>query len=623
MKAGQILKSYIEFFEKRGHTRIENSSLVPLNDPTTLFTSSGMQPLVPYLLGEVHPSGKRLVNAQNSFRAQDIDEIGDNRHTTFFRMLGNWSLGDYFKKEQIPWVFEFLTGELKIDPEKLYITVFEGYEAIPEDNEAIEIWKKEFAKVGIQAEVGERIFKYGVTKNWWSRAGVPDNMPAGEPGGPDTEVFYDYGTKHNPEFGKECHVNCDCGRYLEIGNSVFMQYKKVEKGFEELPQMNVDFGGGLERMVAVTEGKTDIFETSLFAPIIKAVEESCDKNYKDHKKEMRIISDHLVASSFIISNGIMPSNKEQGYVLRRLIRRATDHMHALGLQVPDKIIEAIVESYKDTDNVLVEKFESIKNTILEEIGSYKKALEGGQRMIEKELSRGKKIGDELMGSKEISGELAFKAITSFGLGPTQLRSLGYSFNEQELAEKIKSHQDLSRAGSKQKFAGGLADNSEKTIMGHTATHLMHQALRDMFGVQLHQSGSNITSERVRFDFNFDRKLTPDELKQLEETVNQKITDNLPVHFEMIDTEKAKIMGAIGLFGDTYAKTSKIYFIGGVNYSNPMSDTSSSGGTRTKDWYSAEFCGGPHVQFTGEVKKFTIMKQESLGKGFQRIYSRIG
>ena len=252
MHASKILEKYIKFFEKHGHTRIENSSLVPLNDPTTLFTPSGMQPLVPYLLGETHPSGKRLVNAQNSFRAQDIDEIGDNRHTTFFRMLGNWSLGDYFKKEQIPWFFEFLTQELKLDPQKLYVTVFEGSETIPEDKEAIEIWKEEFKKVRIKAEVGERIFKYGVSKNWWSRAGVPENMPVGEPGGPDSEVFYDFEIKHDKSFGEKCHVTCDCGRYVEIGNSVFMQYIRKEKGFEELPQKNVDFGGGLERLVAVT-----------------------------------------------------------------------------------------------------------------------------------------------------------------------------------------------------------------------------------------------------------------------------------------------------------------------------------------------------------------------------------
>jgi len=417
-------------------------------------------------------------------------------------------------------------------------------------------------------------------------------------------------------------VNCDCGRYLEIGNSVFMQYIRTKDGFEELPQKNVDFGGGLERLVLVTEGETDIFETSLFTPIIRVIEEMTSSTYDKHKKEMRIVADHLTAAVFIASNSVTPSNKEQGYILRRLIRRAIDNLHILNVQNPEKIIEAIVNSYKDTDPDLVVKYESLKNSILEEVGAYTKALEGGKRMIEKELARGKKIGDELMGSKEISADLAFKAITSFGLGPTQLTSLGYTFNEQELSEQIKKHQDASRAGGVKKFSGGLADHSEKTIMGHTATHLMHQALRDMFGVQLHQSGSNITVERVRFDFNFDRKLTADELKQLEDTVNQKIQDNLPVHFEMIDTEKAKKMGAIGLFTDTYAKTSKIYFIGGEDISSPTSQ-SSSGRPRTKYWYSAEFCGGPHVNFTGEVKKFTIIKQESLGKGFQRIYSRVG
>lgn len=602
MKARQIVDKYIKFFEERGHTRIENSSLVPLNDPTTLFTSSGMQPLVPYLLGESHPGGKRLVNVQNSFRAQDIDEIGDNRHITFFRMLGNWSLGDYFKQEQIPWFFEFLTKELELDPQKLFVTVFEGTEGISEDKESIEIWKEEFKKVGIDAEVGTRIFKYGVEKNWWSRSGVPKNMPVGEPGGPDTEVFYELDIPHDKKFGEMCHVNCDCGHYVEIGNSVFMQYMKTQDGFQELPQKNVDFGGGLERLILVTEGKTDIFETSLFASIIKAIEDVSGKNYSEHQKEMRIIADHLTAAVFITSNSVVPGNKEQGYVLRRLIRRAIDSLHVLGSQDPEKIIEAIVESYKNTDSDLVEKYEVIKNTILEEVQQYKKALEGGKKLIEKELSQGKKIGDELFGQKEISADLAFKAITSFGLGPTQLKSLGYVFDNQALADQIKAHQDLSRSGSKQKFAGGLADHSEKTIMGHTATHLMHQALRDMFGTELHQTGSNITSERVRFDFNFDRKLTKEELEQLEKTVNEKISENLPVHFEMMPVAKAKEIGAIGLFDEKYAKDVKVYFIGE---------------------YSKEFCGGPHVNFTGEVKRFTINKQESLGRGQQRIYATVG
>lgn len=622
MTAKQILDLYIKFFEKQGHVRIENSSLVPLNDPTTLFTSSGMQPLVPYLLGEVHPAGKRLVNAQNSFRAQDIDEIGDNRHTTFFRMLGNWSLGDYFKAKQIPWLFEFLTQELKLDPQKLFVTVFEGGDGVEKDTESVELWKEQFKKAGIDAKVGERVFEYNATKNWWSRAGIPSKMPVGEPGGPDTEVFYDYGKDlkiHEKSAFKteKCHVNCDCGRYIEICNSVFMQYRKTENGLESLPKPNVDFGGGLERLLMASEDKQDIFETSLFVPIIKSIEKATSKEYTSNKREMRIIADHLTAAVFITSNGVMPSNKEQGYILRRLIRRAIDNLHVLGLQDLEDVVTSVVESYKDTDEVLVEKYEMIKNTILQEVGSYKKALEGGKKMIEQELAKGKKLGDELLGTKEISGDLAFKAITSFGLGPTQLKSLGYSFDEQSLASQIKAHQDLSRKGAQQKFAGGLADHSEKTIMGHTATHLMHQALRDMFGTQLHQTGSNITSERVRFDFNFDRKLTLDELKKLEQTVNEKIEENLPVHFEMMPVQKAKDLGAIGLFDEKYAKDVKVYFIGDLGTEAKPSTAS------LEKAYSKEFCGGPHVNFTGEVKRFTITKQESLGKGMQRIYSTVG
>lgn len=615
VQAYQIVKKYIEFFEKKGHRRIENSSLVPLNDPTTLFTSSGMQPLVPYLLGEIHPAGKRLVNVQNSFRAQDIDEIGDNRHTTFFRMLGNWSLGDYFKKDQISWFFDFLIKDLGIDPEKLFVTVFEGSEDIPEDIESIHIWKEEFKKVGIDAEVGSRIFKYGVSKNWWSRSGTPDKMPVGEPGGPDTEVFYDFETEHDMSFGEKCHVNCDCGRYLEIGNSVFMQYVKTTNEFQEMPQKNVDFGGGLERLVAVTEGKTDIFETSLFAPIIGVIEKISGKKYETNKRDMRIVADHLTAAIFITTNNVSPSNKEQGYVLRRLIRRAVDSLHILETQDVEPVIDTIVNSYKDTDPHLVEKYELVKNTIIQEIGLYKKALDSGKRMIEKELSSGKKVGDDLFGTIEISADTAFKAITSFGLGPTQLRSLGYTFDAQKLADNIKAHQDLSRKGSSQKFSGGLADHSEKTIMGHTATHLMHQALRDMFGVGLHQTGSNITSERVRFDFNFNRKLTVGEIKRLEDTVNGKIEEDIPVHFELMPVSQAKNLGAIGLFDEKYATDVKIYFIGG--------EEKKSEGVRIKDWYSAEFCGGPHVNFTGEVKRFRIIKQESLGRGQQRLYSVVG
>ncbi len=612
MTASEILNKYISFFEKRGHIRIENSSLVPLNDPTTLFTSSGMQPLVPFLLGEPHPSGTRLVNAQNSFRAQDIDEIGDNRHTTFFRMLGNWSLGDYFKDEQIPWLFEFLTEELKLDPKDLYVTVFAGDSTIDKDSESKEIWKGLFEKKGIDPE--GKIFEYDVKKNWWSRSGPPDKMPIGEPGGPDTEVFFDFKTPHDKAFGEECHVNCDCGRYLEIGNSVFMQYIRTEKGFEKLPKQNVDFGGGLERLVAATENKQDVFETSLFYPIIEAIAKATEKKYKENAREMRIILDHFLGSIFILSNGVKPSNKEQGYILRRLIRRGLDNFYLLSGNDISPILEAIVDAYKGTDPILVEKFEMIKGSILEEEQMYQKALSGGRKMIEREIAKKSEevtVGDELMGVTMISADTAFRAITSFGLGPTQLESLGYTFDKQELADKIKAHQELSRKGASQKFAGGLADHSELTVKGHTATHLMHQALRDVLGNSLHQTGSNITPERVRFDFTFDRKVTEEELSKMREIVLSKIKEDLPVHFEIMPIQRARELGAIGLFNDKYAKDVKIYFVGGPNPN-----------TKRDESYSIEFCGGPHVEHTGLIQSFDILKEEGVSQGVRRLYVKV-
>lgn len=602
MTASEILNKYISFFEKRGHIRIENSSLVPLNDPSTLFTSSGMQPLVPFLLGEAHPSGNRLVNAQNCFRAQDIDEIGDNRHTTFFRMLGNWSLGDYFKKEQIQWFFEFLTEELGLDPKRLFVTVFGGDSTIPKDTQSYEIWKTLFEKKGLSSE--NRILEYGVEKNWWSRAGIPENMPVGELGGPDSEVFFDFETKHKSEFGEKCHVNCDCGRYLEIGNSVFMQYIKRDAGFEKLPKQNVDFGGGLERLVASTENKQDVFQSSLFWPIIESISDVTGKSYDDNAREMRIVLDHFLGSIFIVSNNVKPSNKEQGYILRRLIRRGLDNFYLLSGEDITPILECIADQYKETDPILVEKFEDIKNTILEEESAYKKALSGGKKLIEREIAKlgdEVKVGDELMGVTMISSDVAFKAITSYGLGPTQLESLGYIFDKQELAEKIKEHQNLSRAGAQQKFAGGLADHQELTVKGHTATHLMHQALRDVLGNSLHQTGSNITPKRVRFDFTFDRKVTDKELSKMKEIVQQKIEEDLPVHFEIMTLQKAKDIHAIGLFDDKYTENVKVYFIGD---------------------YSKEFCGGPHVEHTGLIQSFDILKEEGVAQGVRRLYIKI-
>jgi alanyl-tRNA synthetase len=591
--AKQIIDTYISFFEKRNHKRIANSPLVPENDPTTLFTSSGMQPLVPYLLGEQHPSGKRLVNVQNCFRAVDIEEVGDNRHETFFRMLGNWSLGDYFKSEEIPWLWELLTKEFGLPEEKLYVTVFEGTKDVPRDSEAFEVWKT------IVPE--NKIFFAGVDKNWWSRSGVPANMPIGEMGGPDTEVYYKFddpakdgaSLEHQPQC-KDNPVNCECGKFLEIANSVFMQYKKTEAGFEELPQKNVDYGGGIERLMAAIENTPDVFQTNLFVPMIRIIEAETGKKYSANKKEMQIIADHMSAAVFITSAGIRPSKTDQGYILRRLIRRAIDNFRVLDGENLQAIIAKIVEQYSQTDEVLKEKFEEIKNVILEEDQNYQKTISEAEKIL--------KTSGTSDVAKTISADEAFKMYATHGLSPTQIRSLGYMFNEQEFAEKMEEHQKLSRSGAGQKFKGGLADHSEKTIMGHTATHLLHKALRDMFGEQLHQTGSNITSDRVRFDFNFERKLEDTEIAEIEKTVNGKIAENLPVHFEIMPLSKAKEIGAIGLFDEKYAEDVKVYFIAD---------------------YSKELCGGPHVTFTGEIKKFRIIKQENIGHGQRRLYAEVG
>lgn len=582
MTASEIINKYIKFFEKNGHKRITNSPLVPIDDPTTLFTSSGMQPLIPYLLGESHPAGKRLVNVQNSFRAVDIDEVGDNRHTTFFRMLGNWSLGDYFKKEEIPWLWEFLTSELKLPKEKLFITVFGGEGEIKKDTESYEIWKK------IVPE--DKIFWGGVDKNWWSRSGVPKNMPVGEIGGPDTEVYFRLDDLEHEKKCKDNPVDCECGKFLEIANSVFIEFQKSDKGFKELPNKNVDFGGGLERLLAAVEDKSDIFKTSLFDPIVKAIERETGNSYEKKKNEIRIVADHLRAAVYLIDAGVFPSNKERGYILRRLLRRSFDN---LGKADVENIISAIVSECRKTDESLSKNFEEIKNVILQEQQNYKKVINAAEKIISAPATDN--------GTKEISADEAFKMYSTHGLSPTQIKSLGYIFDESQFAKLMEEHSKKSKTASSGMFKGGLADHSDLTIKGHTATHLLHQALRDMFGLALHQTGSNITSERVRFDFNFERNLTEEEIKKVEESVMEKIKENLPVHFEMLPLAKAKEIGAIGLFDDKYEGEVKVYFIGE---------------------YSKEFCGGPHVDFTGKLNSFTIIKQENLGRGQKRIYAKV-
>ena len=594
-----------------------------------------MQALIPYLLGEVHPAGNRLVNVQNCIRSQDIEEVGDNRHTTFFRMLGNWSLGDparnashsdaggYFKEKQLPWFFEFLTDNEKglgLDPQRLYVTVFAGNDQVPRDEESIRIWKNLFNEQEITAEVIDdaesngmqdgRIFTYGVTKNWWSRSGVPDNMPVGEPGGPDSEVFYDFGTPHDEAFGEHCHPNCDCGRFMEIGNSVCMQYQKQSDGsFKELPQKHVDFGGGLERLAAAKNHNPDVFTTDLYSNIVATIEEVTGKSYADHKVQahMRVIADHLKAATFLMIDGVVPSNKEQGYVLRRLLRRAAVKMHQLkGSLPPVSAFQTIIDAVLETEVRLDERInqdkerEHISPLLDEELSKFAKSLDMGLKILEK--------------TESISGKVAFDLFQTYGfpfeITEELVKQKGKSVSFEEFNAEYSKHKELSKTASSGMFKGGLADQSEATIMGHTATHLLHQALRDVLGSHVHQSGSNITSERVRFDFNFDRKLTEEEIKQVEAIVNEKIKANLPVHFELIPTKEAHDMGAIGLFMDTYGEKSKIYFIGPKEGSNDKP-------------YSIVFCGGPHVDFTGELKSFKIIKQDNLGKGLKRLYGIVG
>ncbi len=573
--------------------------LVPKDDPTTLFTGSGMQQLVPYLLGEVHPLGTRLYDIQRCLRSQDIDDIGDNRHTLMFEMVGNWSLGDYSKKDQLTWLFEFLTNKLHLDPHKLYVTVFKGEDGLPQDTEAIEIWKQEFKRVGINADIGNHIYLYDATKNWWSRAGIPSTMPPGEPGGPDSEVFYEFTqVEHDAKFGKECHPNCDCGRFLEICNSVFMQYKKLPDGtFQSLPKLNVDFGGGFERFIMAMENNPDIFGTSLFTPIISAIEKTTKLSYKDEKNKaaMRIIADHLKASVFLIKDGVFPSNKEQGYVLRRLLRRLTVKLRNLLGKLPSpeevaSISETVLELYKGIYFNPATDRDVVKPIITDEIKKFSASLEKGMKLIEK--------------IPTIDGKIAFDLYQSYGF-PLEVteemyREKGQMIDKKQFAAEFNKHKDLSRSASAGKFKGGLADQSEQTIKYHTATHLLHQVLFDVLGKDIRQEGSNITSERLRFDFYCTHKPTEEELAKITGLMNGKIKEALPVQFKIIPKKEAETLGAKSFFREKYPDMVKVYFIGS---------------------YSKEFCGGPHVKNTSEIGTFTIMKCEKIGNNLFRIYAK--
>ena len=627
MTAEQIRKAYLEFFKARGHKIIPRASLVPQDDPTTLFTGSGMQPLVLYLLGQKHPNGKRLVDSQTCFRAEDMDEVGDNRHTTLFEMLGNWSLGDYFKMEQLPWFFEFLTDVVGLEPEKLYVTCFIGDEnnGIHKDIEACQIWQQLFNDKNVEAKTGnigsgedgytrgmkpgERVFYYDASKNWWSREGQPDNMREGEPGGPDSEVFYDFGVElkiHEKSVFKDrqCHPNCDCGRFLEIGNSVFMTYKKTANGFEKLPEPNVDFGGGLERIAAAAINSPDVFEISLLKPIIEGLEKLSGKSYKDNQTSMRVIADHLRAALFLAVDGVAPSNKQQGYVLRRLLRRAIRYAFELGIEqdLCEKVVPIIVELYEaDFPEVKKRKNEVVKSFAAEE-KLFRQTLRKGLHEFEK-ISKAK---------KELSGQDIFKLYDTFGF-PVELTKEEASKKKINLAEDadnqfeqlMEQQRQRSQTASQGMFKGGLADHSEQVVKYHTTTHLMYQALKQVLGPHVVQRGSNITAERTRFDFSQPEKVTPEQLAEVEKIVNEKIAEDLPVTWQEEDTKEAFAKGASGAFGDKYGDKVKVYTIG-----DP------------KQPFSREICGGPHVEHTGQIgeggKKFKIVKEEASSAGVRRI-----
>jgi len=594
--------------------------LIPQDDPTTLFTGSGMQPLIQYLLGQEHPQGRRLVNSQTCLRAEDIEEVGDNRHTTFFEMLGNWSLGDYFKAEQLPWFFAFLTEEVGLDPNKLYATCFVGDDknGVPKDEESAQIWQKLFQDKGVPAKTadigssdngyqrgmnpGERIFYYDAGKNWWSRAGLPADMPEGEPGGPDSEVFYDFGTKHDTQYGANCHPNCECGRFLEIGNSVFMEYVRTKDGFKHLPQKNVDFGGGLERIAAAVNGDPDVFKISLMWPVIEKLSEISGKKYEDHIQAKRIITDHLRAAVWLAADGLTPSNKTQGYVMRRLIRRAVLNAHELGVEhgLSEAAVPVIADIYKDDFPEVAERGQMAVQAIAKEEKIFRQTLKKGVRVFEREIK------------DELNGQHVFVLYDTFGfpmelsLEEAKKRGINIDDDWQKQFDKLMEEQRVrSRTASKGQFKGGLSDHSDITTKYHTATHLLYRALRNVLGDHVVQRGSNITGERTRFDFSHPEKMTPEQIKQVEDMVNAQIAKDWPVSWR--EEKTSEVLGKVlGAFGNKYGGSVKVYTMGDPD----------------GEHFSREICGGPHVEHTGQLSedgaRFKIIKEESSSAGVRRI-----
>lgn len=634
MNTQDIRKAYLQFFKDRGHVVIPRAPIVLKDDPTTLFTGSGMQPMIPYLLGEPHPKGQRIADSQTCLRAQDIDDIGDNRHTTFFEMLGNWSMGDYFKQQQIEWMFEFLSDVVGLDMSKVYVTCYIGDEryGIPKDTEAAAVWKNLYEAKGLssgEAEIGseadgysrgikegERIFYYDGSKNWWSRNGSPETTPIGDPCGPDSEMFYDFGTPHNTDFGAQCHPNCDCGRFMEIGNNVFMAYKKVADGkFEPLEKPNIDHGSGLERIAAAAINDPDVFKISVMWPIVKKLEALSGKTYESNTNAMRVIADHLRAATFLAVDGCVPSNKEQGYVMRRLLRRAIRFAFDLGVEQNffEQVVPVIADLYADDFPEVAERHEEVIAVLAKEEKVFRQTLRKGLKEFEKLLQvESGKLKVESVGAAiftlydtygfpaELSAEEAYK------------RGIELSENwREEFDAKMREQRERSQTAAKGTFKGGLGGQTLQHKKYHTATHLMYQALRDVLGDHVIQRGSNITEERLRFDFSHPEKVTREQLDQVEEIVNREIAKDLQVSFAEYPTEEATgSLGALGQFGDRYGDTVKVY---------SMKDATADPADRP---FSFEICGGPHVDHTLQLfedsKTFKILKEEASSAGIRRI-----
>lgn len=591
--SSELRQKYLDFFKERGHAVIPGASIIPNNDPTVLFTTAGMHPLVPYLMGQKHPEGTRLTDVQKCIRTGDIDEVGDASHLTFFEMLGNWSLGDYFKKEAIAWSYEFLTSPkyLGLDPDKLAFTVFEGDSDAPRDEESAELWKAQGVKE-------DHIFYLPKKHNWWG--------PAGQTGpcGPDTEMFII--TDKEP-CGEDCSPACSCGRYLEIWNDVFMQYHKNADGtFEPLKQRNVDTGMGLERTLCVLTGKDSVYETEIFSEQLAKISELCGKKYGESEqvtRAFRIIADHLRTATIILGDdlGVSPSNVDQGYVLRRLIRRAV--RFGRKIDMPENFTPAIAQVVIDKYKSVYPELERNKDFVLEQLRleeeRFAKTLEQGTKEFEK-------LVDKLKISGTLSGRLAFRLYDTFGFPIEMTQELakenGLTVDIDGFNAAFKKHQELSKAGSEQKFKGGLADHSEETTKLHTATHLLHAALRKVLGDEVAQKGSNITAERLRFDFSFHRKMEPEEIAEVQRLVNEAIERKMPITMEEMSVEDARNSGAIGLFGDKYGERVKVYTMGD---------------------FSKEICGGPHASNTGDLVAFKIQKEQSSSAGVRRIKAIIG